>query len=118
MTPEGAIKRVILDYLAARHILAFRMNTMTSIRSYKGKQRRIDSGVPGMADVLAFPQIKVHCPAGCSRPLIAPFPVWLEVKAEKGKQSELQKSFQAQVEAEGHLYRIVRSVQDVEEALR
>jgi hypothetical protein len=43
--------------------------------------------------------------------------MWIEVKSATGKQSELQKSFQAQVEAEGHRYIVARSIEDVEAAL-
>ena len=105
---EAAISRSIMDYLAARHIFALRMNSGTRIGSYKGKNWAIKMHAPGTADILAF----VYSPfAG----LIV---YWLEVKAADGKQSELQKSFQAQVEAEGHRYCMVRSVEDVEQALK
>jgi hypothetical protein len=49
--------------------------------------------------------------------VITPLPVWIECKDSKGKQSDLQKSFQAQVEAEGHKYIVARSIEDVEAAL-
>jgi len=45
-------------------------------------------------------------------------PLWIECKAAKGKQSELQKSFQEQVEREGHRYIVARSIEDVEQALK
>lgn len=116
---EAQILRSILDYLAARHVLAFRMNTL-AMPTADGK-RFIKAGVRGMADILAFPP-GVHntlC-AGWETLYTSPATLvyWLEVKTEKGKQSEFQKSFQAQVEAEGHTYRVVRSVQDVEDLLR
>jgi hypothetical protein len=40
------------------------------------------------------------------------------MKTDKGKQSPFQKSFQEQVEDEGHMYIVARSIEDVEEALR
>jgi hypothetical protein len=40
-------------------------------------------------------------------------PIWIEVKAADGKQSELQKSFQQQVEEHGHTYILARSLEDV-----
>lgn len=113
MTPEGAILRAVLDYLAAKHILAFRMNS-GALRNPAGKL--VAFGVPGMADVLAFardPQAEMHCAYGCSNIT----PVWLEVKAPKGTQSEIQKSFQRQVEDSGHVYAVVRSIEDVDAAL-
>jgi len=38
---------------------------------------------------------------------------WIEVKAPKGIQSELQRSFQLQVESHGHRYILARSLEDV-----
>lgn len=52
---ESAIQKAILEYLAARHILGFRMNTGAMKGEYKGKQRFMRFGVAGMADILAFP---------------------------------------------------------------
>jgi hypothetical protein len=126
-TPEGAVLKAILQYLAARHVLAFRMNTL-AMPTADGR-RFIKAGVPGMADVLAFPTPE-KCPTchdnlGCyddfgeavSCGQLLTIPLWIEAKAVKGKQSELQKSFQAQVEAEGHRYIIARSIEDVEAVL-
>jgi hypothetical protein len=69
-----------------------------------------------MADILAFqnvPRFDVDSDGFVDD--ITPF--WLECKTEKGKQSDYQKSFQAQVEAEGHIYAICRSIDDVKELL-
>ena len=112
---EAQIQRQILDWLAAKGILAFRMQSGATISSYKGKQRLVRYGVPGMGDIVAFPKSKV--PGAGSWPYV-PAPVWIEVKASKGKQSELQASFQKQVEGHGHTYLLARSLEDVQEALR
>ena len=40
--------------------------------------------------------------------------VYIEVKAPKGKLSEWQMDFQADIEARGGLYVVARSVEDVE----
>lgn len=103
MTPEGALQRTILDWLAAKRILAFRMNT----GAVKTDKRFFRFGVPGMADILAFPD--VDC-LGYTRPF------WIEVKADT-KQSELQKSFQRQVEEAGHIYILAHDLSDVEKAM-
>jgi hypothetical protein len=92
--PEGCIQRAILDYLAARHILAFRMNT----GAVNVENRVIRFGIRGMADILAFPLGR----NGRQRTL------WIEVKTEKGKQPPYQKSFEEQVVAAGHTYIIAR----------
>jgi hypothetical protein len=56
-----------------------------------------------MADVIAFPNGSV---------------LWIECKAPKGKQSDLQKSFQEQVESHGHKYLLAYSLSDVIEAVK
>ena len=104
---ENAIQKCILDYLAAQHILAFRMQTGQA----KMGDRCVRFGTPGMADILAFPRV-IFKPN-----LLVSLPLWIEVKTEKGKQSPLQSSFQEQVEAEGHFYILARSIEDVEAAL-
>lgn len=115
-TPEGAVLKQILDWLAAKGVLAFRMNSGAVLSSYKGKARMVRYGVPGMADVLAFPRNKriVWANYDASKETDA---LWIECKAPKGKQSELQKSFQAQVEAHGHRYIVARGIEDLEAAL-
>jgi hypothetical protein len=111
-TPEGAVLKAILGYLAARHILAYRMNTL-AMPTADGK-RFIKAGVPGMADILAFPN---YIEPVARKGFQFTVPTWIEVKSATGKQSDLQKSFQAQVEAEGHKYILARSIEDVEAAL-
>lgn len=106
-TPEGALLRLVLDYLAARHIFSLRMQTGV-LRNPAG--RPVTFGVPGQADILAFIRRR-----GAFRDSIDP--VWIELKAPKGKQSDIQKSFQAKVEAEGHRYLLIRSLDDLEAQL-
>ena len=47
-----------------------------------------------------------------------PVSVWLEVKTAKGRVSENQKLFSDTVTAAGGFYYVVRSIDDVEAALR
>jgi len=96
-TTEAQTLKAIMDWLQAKGILAYRMNVL-AMPTADGK-RFIKAGVPGMADILAFPG------AFCV--------YWIEVKAPKGIQSELQKSFQKQVEDHGHRYIVARSLEDV-----
>jgi hypothetical protein len=116
---ESDIQRQILDYLAAKRIMAFRMNTGMMRGEHKGKAWAVRFGTPGMADVLAFPKLVGFFQHSANSGLYneCTIPYWIEVKAPKGKQSELQKSFQAQVEAEGHKYVLARSIDEVMEAL-
>lgn len=106
---ESAIQRAILEYLAVKGILAFRMNAGAMKVEYNGKSRFMRFGVAGMADILAFKLYGagIECRTGV---------IWIEVKTAIGKQSELQKSFQHQVERYGHRYILARSVDDVEAA--
>ena len=110
-TPEGQILTAILQYLAAKHIFAMRMNTGAVASEYKGKKRFVRFGTPGCADILAFKTVHIGIVN------IYTVPVWIEAKTAKGKQSELQKSFQWKVESEGHLYIIARGIEDVERYL-
>ena len=103
-TPEGAVLRSILDYLAVKRVLAYRLNTGAMSGEHKGKRWFMRFGAPGMADLIALPK---------DRPAL-----WIECKAPKGKQSELQKAFQAQVEAAGCAYVLARSIDDVEPWVR
>ncbi len=107
MKPEAAVLRACLDYLAAKHVLAFRMNT----GAVKIDKRFLRFGVPGMADILAFPVERN------GNAFFARCPLWIECKAEKGRQSDVQKSFQLLVEEHNHDYRIVRSIEDLQKVL-
>jgi hypothetical protein len=111
---EAAISRSIMDYLAAEHIFAVRMNSGMRIGEHKGKKWAIHMNAPGTADILAFPRLSETLSGMI---VLNPRVLWIEVKAADGKQSDLQKSFQAQVEAEGHRYVIVRSIEDVKGAI-
>jgi hypothetical protein len=107
---ESELLRLTMDWLAAKQIMAFRMNT----GAIKVESRFFRFGVPGMADVLAFPT-KIY-PYGAHGTWKVPMPTWLELKAPSNRQSELQWSFQLKVEAEGHRYRVIRSLEDLEDA--
>jgi hypothetical protein len=109
---ESLIQKAILEYIAARHIFAIRVNSGVHFSESKGKRYATRLALPGTADILAFPHKYEYMVD------LGPYPLWLEVKSERGKQSELQKSFQAQVEAEGHRYAIVRSIEDIVAALK
>lgn len=120
---EAQIQKSILDWLAAKRVLAFRMNVGISKAEYRRKRdgsvksRHIHFGVPGMADILAFRNHAVdYYGSALSGPIEGEeiTPVWIECKTEKGEQSALQQSFQEQVEEHGHTYVIARSIDDIE----
>lgn len=111
---ERDVQKLILGWLQAKRIFAIRMNVGAVRAEYQGTKRFVRFGVAGQADILAFPWIS-HLQGNGPHLINAReiWPVWIEVKGEKGRQSELQKSFQAQVEAEGHRYVLARSLDDV-----
>lgn len=118
---ESQIQSAIIDYLVARHILCFRMNTGAMRGEHNGKKWFMRFGSPGMADILAFHLITglmIGERTGENYATITRIePLWIEVKTEKGKQSDLQKAFQDIVEENGHKYIVARSVDDVVAAL-
>jgi len=104
MTPEGCVLKAIQDLLAAERIFYGRLNT-SAPRRIKGVYVPAPHGFGlGTADILAFPP---------------PYILWIEAKATKNVQSELQKEFQRRVEKiPAHYYLLARSSDDVWDWLR
>ena len=103
--PEAHIQRAILLYLQNRGIYAFSVPNEAAGRSKITQMQLVTMGLKrGVADL-----VLLH-PAGTV--------TFLEVKAEKGKQSDAQKAFQRRVEEHGLNYYVVRSVEEVEECIR
>lgn len=98
---ESEIQKQITGWLAVNSVWCLRMNVGSMSGSHAGKKWFVRFGEAGQADLLAFPY-------GCH-------PVWIEIKQEKGKQSGLQKSFEAKVREEGHYYFLVRSLDELVE---
>lgn len=102
---ERDILKAILDYLAARRILAWRVNVGAIPATYKGRQRFIRYGQPGQSDIVGILR-----PSG--RYLA------IEVKSAKGKVSDLQAVHLELVRSQGGIAGVCRSVQEVAELLR
>lgn len=118
VTPEGALKRLVLDYLAARRIRVKR--NQVGVMNVGG--RRIPFGEKGEADLTAF----VPCWRDDGFALEANRPrFWrhlffvlnLELKAPNGRQSFEQKLWQQAVEASGEYYLLVNNLDQVIEWL-
>ena len=62
--------------------------------------KSIKCNISGMSDITLFKQGKT---------------IFIEVKNENGKQSELQKHFQKVIEAQGFKYYLVRSLEEFKE---
>ncbi len=102
-TPESAVLRACLKLLGLRRVLHWRSNN-TGVYDPTRKLFRSFSGLRGVADILA-----VLPPQGR---LLA-----IEAKAADGRQSKHQKAFQANVEAAGGIYAVVRSDRELERLL-
>lgn len=131
-TPEGGVKRAVTDLLDAERIFWMRnQSAVQIIPAANGQKRRfIKSGRVGVADILALPIIPARCSTcRCSYAcdhgaalfasiIRVPQPLWLEIKAPHGVQSDAQKAFQAEVTALGHAYLLVNDVAILQAWLR
>jgi hypothetical protein len=116
MTPEGALLCAVKDLLTAERVWFCRMNT-GSLALGEGQSRRyFQAGRKGMADIMAVR--KTVYPAHGSGLLLFHRVLWLELKSPKGVQSDAQKEFQQEVEAQGHVYLLIRDVREVQTWLK
>ena len=104
---EAHIQRAILDWGQYNGILMHRINVIGTPYQKGGLTFYRPASNVGMADILATHVVgKI------------PIPVWLEVKSRRGKLSDKQRIFRDTVVfRQGHHY-VVRSVKDVEDALK
>lgn len=97
---ESEIQSSICDYLAIKRYFFWRNNNIPSFDSKTGRVRNMPkysrNGVP---DIILIKDGKF---------------IGLEVKSEKGRQSDSQKQFQQDLEQSGGSYYIVRSIEDVQ----
>ena len=103
---EANIQKAILDYARAKGITMRRMNVIGTPFVRNGITYFRKAPNVGMADI--------HCEyfvAGL------PISVWLECKTKAGKLSPSQIKFRDGVNHYGGFYFVVRSIEDVEDAL-
>jgi hypothetical protein len=97
---EKTVLQQVLQYLRLRKCLCYRMNTGAgTFQNKEGPRRFVKFGEKGMADIIAWTK------SGTT--------LWVECKGSTGKQSELQRHFQGQVEAYGHIYIVAHSIDDI-----
>lgn len=116
--PESGVLRACLDLLVAEKIWHRRWNT----GAVKTGKRFFRFGEPGDGDILALPR-SLRVPGselGTWARWIdgAPAVLWIECKSDSGKQTDEQKQFQAEVEAQGHIYLLVRDVATLRDWLK
>jgi hypothetical protein len=104
---EAQIQKAILQWGGYKRILMHRINVIGTPLHKAGKTVYRPSTNKGMADIHATVLVGD-----------IPVSVWLEVKTAKGRISENQKLFSDTVNATGGFYYVVRSIDDVETALR
>jgi hypothetical protein len=103
-TKESDIVKSCIKYLQAKQYFVMRCNTgivETKSGSY------FKQGVKGMADILCIKPFTHILEQGWF------MHYWIECKTITGKQSDFQKQFQQDVEARGHKYILVRSLDEL-----
>jgi hypothetical protein len=95
---EIDIQKQILDYLALKRVFHYRQNSGGLGGEHKGKKWFVRFGALGAPDIICV--IKGQY-------------VGIEIKNEKGKQSDHQRVFQQKLEKAGGFYLLARSLEDV-----
>ena len=112
---EADILRTITDYLQIgmnQHKWWYtRLNSGSFFVGSEGSGRMIKGAGKGTADILVIKH------DACVQNIWHHRVLFLEVKSEKGKQSEAQREFEAQIKEQGASYFVVRSVDEVEKLL-
>ena len=111
-TPEGDLKRAVVQRLCLMQgVDVIRMNTGATVIG-EGKARRfVKFGFPGMADLFVRVSIGTKC--------VPRYAVlWIELKVHGARQSAAQVCFEGQAAKWGDHYRVVRSVEEAELAVR
>jgi len=115
---EADLQRCIanyLTYLMNQGKLYFdRLNSGSVLVKRGDKTYRVELCREGTAD---FMVIRTRQYFRNAPQVIAPEIIFLELKGDKGKQSQAQKDFQDSIEAQGTEYHVIRSIQELEEIL-
>lgn len=100
---ETIIKNQILDYLKYKNYFAWLTNTAGNFNKFSNSFYKNPRLLRGVVDILCLHKGKF---------------IAIEVKAGKGKQSEWQREYQAEVERNGGTYLLVYSLDDLIDALK
>ena len=112
-TPEGDLKRSVVQRLCLMQgvdVISMNTGALKGI-GQGGKERLIRYGYPGMSDLFVRVSVGTKC-----EPRYAV--LWIELKVKGGKQSPAQVCFEGQAAKWGDHYRVVRSVEEAELAVR
>jgi hypothetical protein len=115
---EKDVQKACIDLLNAERIWFMRLNT----GAMKTENSFVRFNKPGTPDILAVPQLSFTDFGNLGdtpRDVLRPVLVWLEIKKSKGgKQSDAQKQFQAEVQAQGHTYLLISDVDQLRDWLK
>lgn len=100
---EDNLQRLIVRYLRLNKILCFSVPNGGSRNEREARNLKISGVLAGVSDLIILLPEKVF---------------FVELKTEKGKQSEYQQSFQEQVEKLGFDYLIWRNLDDAIEFVK
>jgi hypothetical protein len=111
-TPEGDLKRAVVQRLCLMQgVDVIRMNTGATAIGEGASRRFLKFGFPGMADLFVRVSIGTKC--------VPRYAVlWIELKMTGARQSAAQVCFEGQAAKWGDHYRVVRSVEEAELAVR
>ena len=100
---EKDLLKLIQDWLTAHKVFHYRSNTGAVAFKGGAKTRFVRFGTPGAPDIIAVVKGQY---------------VGIEVKGEKGEQSQVQYDFQMDLKRAGGLYILARKLEDVTAVLR
>ena len=105
MTPHGKpelseheVQAQILDWLKHKHIFHFRSNSGAMAGDHKGKRWYVKFGPKGGPDIFAVIKGQI---------------IGIEVKSDKGFQSQVQKEFEVEFTRAGGVYILAFKLEDV-----
>jgi hypothetical protein len=112
-TPEGDLKRAVVQQLCLMpgvDVISMNTGALKGI-GQGGNERLIRFGFPGMADLFVRVSVGTKC--------VPRYAVlWIELKTPGKKQSDAQVCFEGQAAKWGDHYRVVRSIEEAELAVR
>lgn len=118
MKREKDLLRLVTDYLAAKKIEFYRMQSGKILGSHKGRSWAVKLCPPGT------PDIQILQPAAIRYTDILPGPIesfyriiWLECKSDRGRPSAEQVLFGSRAIAKGQTYLVVRTLEDVQKVI-
>jgi len=99
---EKEIEKQILDYLTLKGFYAWKNPTIGLFDTKRGKFRKPNNKylISGVSDIIAIKQGKVY---------------FIEVKTDKGRQTPNQKLFESNIDVNGGVYILARSIEDLKD---